>query len=698
MALNLTPTTPRNLFGHLSNEVSEDEFLRWTKDIPYPAIPCTESSHIRLVQLKPGRRNEEVSVEIVPVLFDEAPPYEAISYAWGEVDVVESVSVNGVKCQIPVNLLAFFRQRRSMPKQSPLWIDALCIDQTNPADKKAQIMHMAQIYRKCKQFTIWLGEESETSALAVAALIKIGKLERVDEFFELKGRARSAIIELLNRSWWTRVWIVQEVAMAGNPDDARILCGKRELLWSLMARAASNLKHIADFHTDADMDVNPLLELTLTLENARLRHNDANIVDGPTLLELLIENRDRKASDPRDKVFALLGLLRNHEWQVQIQPDYQISWAELYRKVVAAAVQTTMSLDVLRYCNPPRDIGLDESSWAPDWSKPSRRRLLKAPLNHRRYRAAADFVADEAHPMGRTLTTKCVLVDTIQSSFQLPQVIYSDVFSQIKLLKAISDCKLSLLEFNSSKNINPYGDVDAQCEALWRTIFLDHFEASSDGGLLAPESTQNTSRRGSMGPMPPGWRPQLPKRESSKSSHVRAFSMGSHTSHHDWLPQIPEGWRARDPKRWPRGTAEADKEAIKAAMLQMNSPFDLAAHPFNFFVPDMYQHCRAKNEDAQIYHAFYKEDEKEILSYHVDRALFITEKGFIGLGPDRCKAGDFVGVLAGADVPFLLESRASTRKDAYCLIGEAYVHGVMHGEAVRLIEDGESAWKHIVLR
>lgn len=700
MALNLTPTTPRNFFDSLSNEVSEEDLLRWTKDIPYPAIPCDESSHIRLVQLKPGRRNEDVSVQIVPVPFDEATAYEAISYAWGEVSVTEPVSVNGVKCRIPVNLLAFFRQRQSMPDQSLLWIDALCIDQTNPADKKAQILHMAKIYCKCTQFTIWLGEESETSALAVNALTRIGKMERVDPFFELKGRARSAIIDFLNRSWWTRVWIVQEVAMAANPGVARILCGKRELRWLTMARAALHLKDIADFHADADMDVNPLLELTLTLESARHRHNDTNIVDGPTLLDLLVQNRDRKASDPRDKVFALLGLLRNHEWQVQIQPDYHISWAELYRKVVVAEVQTTWSLNILRYCNPPLDIGLDESSWAPDWSRVSRRRLLRAPLNHRRYHAAADFVADEAFFMGRTLTTKGVLIDIIRSSFPLPQVVYSDVFSQIELLKAISDCKMSLLALSSTQDVNLYGGTDGQFEALWRTIFLDHFEASSNRGLQPPELTQSSPRRGSMEPVPAGWRPQLPKRESSKSSHVRAFSIGniSHTSHHDWLPQIPDGWRAHDPKRWPRGTAEADKQAISAATLQIGSPFDLTAHPFNFFIPDMYQHRRAKNEDVQGYHAFFKEDEKDILSYHVDRALFITEKGSIGLGPDRCKAGDVVAVLAGADVPFVLESRAVSKRDAFYLIGEAYVHGAMHGEAVRSVEEDREAWKHIVLR
>ena len=696
----LTPSTPTNFFGLLGREVSEDDLLRWTRNIPYPQIPCDQTS-IRLVHLERARRNKDVVVHIVPILFAEAPAYEAISYAWGEVNVTEPINVNGVSCQIPVNLLAFFRQRQSMLDQRPLWIDALCIDQTNPGDKKAQILHMAKIYNKCTQFTIWLGEESDTSAIAVNALMRIGLMDHVDDFFELKGRARNAILDFLRRSWWTRVWIVQEVAMAANPGVARIMCGRSQLPWLVMAKAAHHLQHIADFHTDADIDVNPLLELTLTLEQARHRHNDANILEGPTLLDLLVQNRDRQASDPRDKVFALLGLLRNHEWQIQIQPDYRISWAELYRKVVVAEVQSTWSLNILRYCNPPRDIGLEESSFAPDWSKMTRRKLLKAPSSHKRYSASGAYVADDVLFTGRSLVTKGVLVDVIHASFPLPQVIYSDVFCQIALLKAISDCKRILLELASGHDSNPYGNIDAKCEALWRTVFLDHFETSGDSKLLAPVQLQGTSRRSSMEAVPSGWRPQIPKRESEKSHHLRAVSISniSHTSHHDWLLDVPSSWRPKQPKRWPHGTAEVDKAAIGIALLDLRSPFDLASHPFNFYVPDVYQHCRAKNEpDVQGYHAFPKDTEKEILSFHVDRALFVTEKGFVGLGPGRSGAGDVVAVLAGADVPFVLESRASSKKDGYCLIGEAYVHGAMHGEAVRTIDDGEEAWKHIILK
>lgn len=698
----LTQTTPNNFFGSLGNEVSEDDLLKWTKDIPYPAVPNDGSSHIRLVLLEPGKRNKDVTVQIVSVLFAEAPAYEAISYAWGAVSITEPISVNGLSCQIPVNLLAFFRQRQSrLLDRSPLWIDALCIDQTSPADKKAQITHMAKIYNRCTQFTIWLGEESETSAIAVNTLTRIGSMEKIDPFFELKGRARSSIIEFLKRSWWTRVWIVQEVAMAANPGVARMMCGKHKLLWIHMARAALHLKDITDFHTDADIDVNPLLELTLTLERARHRQNDANTLDAPTLLDLLVQNRYRKATDPRDKVFALLGLLRNHQWRVQIELDYRMSWTELYRKVVVYEVQTTWSLNILRYSNPERQQGLDESSWSPDWSQIPCRRLLRAPLGRRPYTASADFVADPdgAHFTGRTLTTKTVLLGVIQGSFPLPSLVPTDVVSRISLLMAISECKRHLLELASKEGATPYGNIDGQCEALWRTLFLDHFESGADGRFLAPASP--VSRQKSIEPIPSGWKPQLPKRDLSKSSHVRAYSSGSisHTSHHDWLPVVPCSWRLKDPKRWPRGIAENDKPRIWAVLSRLETSFDLAAHPFNFYVPDVYQHHRAKNEpDVQGHKAFFKEQEKEILTFHVDRALFVTEKGYIGLGPGRCKTGDVVAVLAGADVPFVLEPRAASRNNACSLVGEAYVHGFMHGEAVRSIEAGESDWEHIVVR
>ncbi len=64
------------------------------------------------------------------------------------------------------------------------------------------------------------------------------------------------------------------------------------------------------------------------------------------------------------------------------------------------------------------------------------------------------------------------------------------------------------------------------------------------------------------------------------------------------------------------------------------------------------------------------------------RCFFTTTSGYIGIGPEGCKPGDHVVLLLGGDMPFVLRSRS----DHYQLIGDAYVHGVMHGELMQLYE------------
>jgi hypothetical protein len=67
-----------------------------------------------------------------------------------------------------------------------------------------------------------------------------------------------------------------------------------------------------------------------------------------------------------------------------------------------------------------------------------------------------------------------------------------------------------------------------------------------------------------------------------------------------------------------------------------------------------------------------------------NRRLFHTSKGYLGLGPALLQAGDIVSVLAGGIIPFVLrqDSRSSLSKRRFQLVGEAYVHGIMRGEAV----------------
>jgi hypothetical protein len=77
----------------------------------------------------------------------------------------------------------------------------------------------------------------------------------------------------------------------------------------------------------------------------------------------------------------------------------------------------------------------------------------------------------------------------------------------------------------------------------------------------------------------------------------------------------------------------------------------------------------------------------------------VTESNLIGIGPPKIEIGDQVSILAGAQMPFVLREMPQnySGQGAYCLVGEAYVHGVMDGSAVEFDDQGEPRWTTIKL-
>ena len=65
--------------------------------------------------------------------------------------------------------------------------------------------------------------------------------------------------------------------------------------------------------------------------------------------------------------------------------------------------------------------------------------------------------------------------------------------------------------------------------------------------------------------------------------------------------------------------------------------------------------------------------------YCIDRRFFVTGSGRVGIGPRCMQPEDIVVVLRGGKWPFILRKKG----DGYWLLGAAYVHGIMDGEAVQ---------------
>ena len=225
-----------------------------------------------------------------------------------------------------------------------LWVDALCINQDDIQEKIDQVQAMDLIYQRASRVLIYLGEADDYSDSAMDAIAErktsTGSIQKkVLDFFE-------------HRPWFSRVWVLQEVALA---DCALAICGSKCVPWAnFPAWWAQNAAYLQDRTPPSILAYNPAMK--------------------KSFLQQLYDTRVSRASDPRDKVYALAGIL-SPEDRFVLAPDYRKSVAEIYAEVAAKIIKHQSSLRILsatqligEQC--PKFDGTS-GSWVPNWSKES---------------------------------------------------------------------------------------------------------------------------------------------------------------------------------------------------------------------------------------------------------------------------------------------------------------------------------------
>lgn len=193
------------------------------------------------------------------------PRYEALSYEWGTTRKTNSVKISGYKINITYSLYLFLKRIRDKSQPQTLWIDAISINQEDTLEKSQQIPLMADIFGKATRVLIWLGPQVSRPHDVFRMLYVLAKLwirrevrkAREGEFRPLSWTDIDlvvaialqpwdadlwvAIYELMNSSYFSRTWIVQEVAVANDP---RVLCGPSEMSWTHFSYAAAYLSRV----------------------------------------------------------------------------------------------------------------------------------------------------------------------------------------------------------------------------------------------------------------------------------------------------------------------------------------------------------------------------------------------------------------------------------------------------------------------
>jgi hypothetical protein len=309
--------------------------------------------------------------------FRNAPEYEALSYTWGTQDGSSNIKLNDQWFPVTPNLLAALQQLRlnqgkNGKSKRKLWIDAICINQSDNSEKSQQVMRMKDIYANASQVLVWIGKQDNLSGIAFDTLERFvaddgtrdGSVAYQDILDTVEER-RAAIQLFIERSYFDRVWIIQEVVVARN---ATVLCGSFSIDFDMLHVAVQRMTS-SGFYPFSIAASNVVFLGNWRGDFLEMASADREETLG---LRLFMDACDRSATDLRDKIYSLRGIA-NNAIATGITVDYDNSVEIVYTDFTKHLLNLRHNLRVLSAVNlRHRTMStLLLPSWVPDWSQPT---------------------------------------------------------------------------------------------------------------------------------------------------------------------------------------------------------------------------------------------------------------------------------------------------------------------------------------
>jgi hypothetical protein len=358
--------------------------------VPDDHTPLNAADHeIRILVLYP---NEERSADVVCETFNfnvkefsemgtERFPYLALSYVCGNPEPKKTIWFRGEEKTVTPNLFEALEGLRDPFVPMLLWVDALCIDQSNSEEVKSQIALMHIVYGGAGAVLAWINSQSNDASLTRIAMMWLTDLERIiygvlydigqpsakqplwkEWNHSIKGGygPLEAFDNLLRSPYFSRVWTIQEVFLNRNV----IICHGglavyfRTLLfkavqdgrWATVEMLASGDGDSANVH--ADMFLSSYYRMLCG--------------QPPSVLEALLLAQDRRATEKHDSIYGILGLLDRSGMEVSRtsasawqEVDYKQDYYHVCLKVCKHILWDTRNLDILSACEVRRHYESD---------------------------------------------------------------------------------------------------------------------------------------------------------------------------------------------------------------------------------------------------------------------------------------------------------------------------------------------------
>ncbi|KAI1751997.1 heterokaryon incompatibility protein-domain-containing protein, partial [Xylaria castorea] len=640
----------------------------------------------------------------------------------------------------------FKEKTKDTPQMLHLWIDAICINQADLDERNQQVGLMNRIYRQARAVVVWLGGEDDPTqdAMQILCLLAEKSLQgrevfehirssgmnildestyRVLGFPRINMRQWIALYAFLSRSWFTRAWIVQEVCLA---QKIVLLCGLRMMSSGLLISTVDVLRrsgwgsqlsrvgemailsedsavtipsavrglHRSQLSSGLNLpiffsifDVKASLGMSNGYATSKPGVEPYRLVTNATLF------RDAQAMDPRDKIYAFMSISREFMGDQltseipTLSPNYRLSPREVFIESATFMLLSSPALELLSLVQDAEKANIqDLPSWVPDFSV----RNLPLPLD---FGFPSPFTAADGlgpvyrvFPSADVLEVRGICIKTLASVYTFESTILlsklADILSQVPPLSAISRPRMNegLRQFILESERYDERDnrtfllqaADSNCtiehqtrfEVLWRTMLAD----SSRGRHPLPADFGMAMRaafREIVKDLQLEVRDVVVKRQPDAAEHLDNLAR-EYTAFQKLLSQAPEDASLSLPPEF--------KHFMNAFQSSKNISPSIAKQ----------EHDRMLKRSTEIVDDSLLQDVRRNGFDLGMRSLFRTSVGQLGRGAKATKAGDEAWVLAGGNVPFTLRKVSEGR---YKLIGECYIHGVMHGEAVANVSE-----------
>jgi hypothetical protein len=582
-----------------------------------------KTDEIRLLVLNAGATEDPIECYLEHCSVGRAKRFLALSYMWGNAQNPMSIQLDGAPFQVTHNLGAFLTTYRKEHESFVLWIDALCINQADMAERQEQIQLMKRVYEGADSIVIWLGDAIPSTPTAfdcirhifrnwwlprlkrehylhgalmsitaadATEMLPVGPRQGHDEDAEASAKAKwTAIQDIFKRPWWTRIWVYQE-ATAPTRRGSLVFCGQHSISFNMVLVVNRIMCHLASRGNQLTQHQHLLNNTPVFMQiylELRRRYQQLGSSHFLKLADLLSTLREFDATNARDKLYALIPTSLDGIEILDV--IYSLPVEEVYTNSAWAFIQKYRNLDILGHCSAPSHNApslFDLPSWVPDWTAKSTPThfFKRAILGRPNLDAASDGV---------------------------------DIGQDVEIGKM----------YNAAKDSAACSERDATGRKLkCAGVAFDQVRLVSPSAGKVPNGTD------------------VP---------------------HDWVS-------------WLRGIEPAPLNSAEEALSHV-----IVADCYRNAVNIGTRGCRASLlPDAET------PSMANSTSYGMDvtgphpatyrRRLVLTDKNYLGLTAERVERGDQVVILMGGQLPFILHKV----DDHYMLIGEAYVHGIMDGEAL----------------